>query len=131
MKRNVCILVAACVLLAVSCAGGRQKKADGSESPFTVEELRSQRDSLVRAEGTGTSTNVQMATEIARLNAMTVLAGKLSPADTSSATDGAGGVLTREEIDTPVFDVTEVDRRVFRNEKDGTFTVWILLETKK
>lgn len=132
MRKNICIIsiVSICILAAGSCVGNRQRKADVPEPRQEAEDVRTGQEGVVRAEGTGTSVNVEMATEIARLNAMTVLAGKLSQADTVSVTYGDGSVLVREETDTPVFDVTVVDRQVFTNADSGTVTVWILLETK-
>ena len=87
------------------------------------------KENMVRAEGTGTSPDVQMATEIARINAMTVLAAKAAPADTLTETT-PDGIRTVETVNTPVFDVTEIDRRVFKNRTTGDFTVWILLEAE-
>ena len=76
MKSIVIICIVAvsvlCAVLAVSC-GNRQKKSEtsgtGAESPFTVEDLRSKRQGMIRAEGTGKSSSVEMATQIARMNA--------------------------------------------------------------
>ena len=111
MKSVVIICIVAvgvlCAVLAVSC-GNRQKKSEtsgtGAESPFTVEDLRSKRQGMIRAEGTGKSSSVEMATQIARMNALTVLAEKLSPADTADY------------------------ERVFHDQKTGVFTVWVLIE---
>lgn len=116
------------LLLSSSCAGNRQQ--DGSRSPFVEEELPVLEQNRVRAEGTGTSSDVQMATEIARINAMTVLAAKAAPADTLTETSADGSMRTVETVNTPVFDVTEVDRRVFRNRTTDDYTVWILLEAE-
>lgn len=88
------------------------------------------RDSVIRAEGTGTSGSVQAALEIARLNAMTVLAGKLVPADTAVEKLPDGSIRSVQKVETPVMDVRIVDRKVFRNESSGDFTVWVLLETE-
>ena len=71
-----------------------------------------------------------MATEIARINAMTVLAAKAAPADTLTETAPDGSIRTVEKVSTPLFDVTEIDRRVFRNRTTDDFTVWILLEAE-
>ena len=60
------------VLLAVSCTGNRQQKSD--VSPFEEETLPKLEENRVRAEGSGTSRDMHMAAEIARINAMTVLA---------------------------------------------------------
>ena len=98
------------VLLAVSCTGNRQQKSD--VSPFEEETLPKLEENRVRAEGSGTSRDMHMAAEIARINAMTVLAI----------------VRTSVTVNTPVFDVTEVDRRVFKNRTTDDYTVWILLE---
>ena len=59
---------------------------------------------------------------------MTVLAGKVSPADTLTEAGEDGIVRTSVTVNTPVFDVTEVDRRVFKNRTTDDYTVWILLE---
>ena len=85
-------------------------------------------ENRVRAEGSGTSRDMHMAAEIARINAMTVLAGKVSPADTLTEAGEDGIVRTSVTVNTPVFDVTEVDRRVFKNRTTDDYTVWILLE---
>ena len=135
MKSIVIICIVAvsvlCAVLAVSC-GNRQKKSEtsgtGAESPFTVEDLRSKRQGMIRAEGTGKSSSVEMATRIARMNALTVLAGKLSPADTADYECEDGSKVQRTTVQTPVAEATLVDRRVFRDKKTGTFTVWVLLE---
>ena len=74
IKPKTLLLPAIILVLAASCAGNRQ--LDGSKSPFVEEELPVLKENMVRAEGTGTSPDVQMATEIARINAMTVLAAK-------------------------------------------------------
>ena len=116
------------LVLAASCAGNRQ--LDGSKSPFVEEELPVLKENMVRAEGTGTSPDVQMATEIARINAMTVLAAKAASADTLTETAPDGSIRTVEKVSTPLFDVTEIDRRVFRNRTTDDFTVWILLEAE-
>ena len=66
MKSVVIICIVAvsvlCAVLAVSC-GNRQKKSEtswtGAESPFTVEDLRSKRQGMIRAEGTGKSSSVE------------------------------------------------------------------------
>lgn len=122
------LLPAILLVLAASCAGNRQ--LDGSKSPFVEEELPVLKENMVRAEGTGTSPDVQMATEIARINAMTVLAAKAAPADTLTETSPDGSIRTVEKVSTPLFDVTEIDRRVFRNRTTDDFTVWILLEAE-
>lgn len=114
------------VLLAVSCTGNRQQKSD--VSPFEEETLPKLEENRVRAEGSGTSKDMHMAAEIARINAMTVLAGKVSPADTLTEAGEDGIVRTSVTVNTPVFDVTEVDRRVFKNRTTDDYTVWILLE---
>lgn len=116
------------LILAVSCAGNRRQ--DGTNSPFVEEELPELKQNMVRAEGSGTSPDVHMATEIARINAMTVLAGKISPADTLSETGADGTVRITESVAVPVFDVTEVDRQVFKNRTTDDYTVWILLEAE-
>ena len=120
-------------VLAVSC-GNRQKKSEtsgtGAESPFTVEDLRSKRQGMIRAEGTGKSSSVEMATQIARMNALTVLAGKLSPADTADYEREDGSKVQRTTVQTPVADAALVDRRVFHDKKTGVFTVWVLIEAK-
>lgn len=115
------------VLLAVSCIGNRQQKSD--VSPFEEETLPKLEENRVRAEGSGTSRDMHMAAEIARINAMTVLAAKAAPADTLTETT-PDGIRTVETVNTPVFDVTEIDRRVFKNRTTGDFTVWILLEAE-
>lgn len=115
------------VLLAVSCTGNRQQKSD--VSPFEEETLPKLEENRVRAEGSGTSRDMHMAAEIARINAMTVLAAKAAPADTLTETT-PDGIRTVETVNTPVFDVTEIDRRVFKNRTTGDFTVWILLEAE-
>lgn len=121
-----------CIVLTVSCAGNRQKKSEtsgtGAESPFTVEDLRSRRHNTLRAEGTGKSSSVETATQIARMNALTVLAGKLSPADTADYECEDGSKVQRTTVQASVAEATLVDRRVFRDKKTGTFTVWVLLE---
>ena len=126
MKSVVIICIVAvsvlCAVLAVSC-GNRQKK-----SPFTVEDLRSKRQGMIRAEGTGKSSSVEMATQIARMNALTVLAGKLSPADTTDYESQDGSKVQRTTVQTPVAEATLVDRRVFHDKKTGVFTVWVLIE---
>ena len=135
MKSVVIICIVAvsvlCAVLAVSC-GNRQKKSEtsgtGAESPFTVEDLRSRRHNTLRAEGTGKSSSVETATQIARMNALTVLAGKLSPADTADYECEDGSKVQRTTVQTPVAEATLVDRRVFRDKKTGIFTVWVLLE---
>ncbi len=135
MKSVVIICIVAvgvlCAVLAVSC-GNRQKKSEtsgtGAESPFTVEDLRSKRQGMIRAEGTGKSSSVEMATQIARMNALTVLAGKLSPADTADYEREDGSKVQRTTVQTPVADAALVDRRVFHDKKTGVFTVWVLLE---
>ena len=135
MKSVVIICIVAvsvlCAVLAVSC-GNRQKKSEtsgtGAESPFTVEDLRSKRQGMIRAEGTGKSSSVEMATRIARMNALTVLAGKLSPADTADYEREDGSKVQRTTVQTPVADAALVDRRVFHDKKTGVFTVWVLLE---
>lgn len=105
--------------------------ADGAGCPVEEKTGAAQdQDSVIRAEGTGTSGNVQAALEIARLNAMTVLAGKLVPADTAVEKLPDGSVRSTEKVETPVLDVRIVDRKVFRNEGSGDFTVWVLLETE-
>lgn len=128
IKPRTLLLPAILLVLAASCAGNRQ--LDGSKSPFVEEELPVLKENMVRAEGTGTSTDVQMATEIARINAMTVLAAKAAPADTITETAPDGSIRTVEKVSTPLFDVTEIDRRVFRNRTTDDFTVWILLEAE-
>lgn len=128
IKPITLLLPAILLVLAASCAGNRQ--LDGSKSPFVEEELPVLKENMVRAEGTGTSTDVQMATEIARINAMTVLAAKAAPADTLTETAPDGSIRTVEKVSTPLFDVTEIDRRVFRNRTTDDFTVWILLEAE-
>lgn len=128
IKPKTLLLPAIILVLAASCAGNRQ--LDGSKSPFVEEELPVLKENMVRAEGTGTSSDVQMATEIARINAMTVLAAKAAPADTLTETATDGSIRTVEKVSTPLFDVTEIDRRVFRNRTTGDFTVWILLEAE-
>ena len=135
MKSVVIICIVAvsvlCAVLAVSC-GNRQKKSEtsgtGAESPFTVEDLRSKRQGMIRAEGTGKSSSVEMATQIARMNALTVLAGKLSPADTTDYECEDGSKVQRTTVQTPVAEATLVDRRVFHDKKTGVFTVWVLIE---
>ena len=135
MKSVVIICIVAvsvlCAVLAVSC-GNRQKKSEtsgtGAESPFTVEDLRSKRQGMIRAEGTGKSSSVEMATQIARMNALTVLAGKLSPADTTDYESQDGSKVQRTAVQTPVAEATLVDRRVFHDKKTGVFTVWVLIE---
>lgn len=121
-----------CIVLTVSCAGNRQKKSEtsgtGAESPFTVEDLRSRRHNTLRAEGTGKSSSVETATQIARMNALTVLAGKLSSADTADYECEDGSKVQRTTVQASVAEATLVDRRVFRDKKTGTFTVWVLLE---
>lgn len=128
IKPKTLLLPAIILVLAASCAGNRQ--LDGSKSPFVEEELPVLKENMVRAEGTGTSPDVQMATEIARINAMTVLAAKAAPADTLTETAPDGSIRTVEKVNTPLFDVTEIDRRVFRNRTTDDFTVWILLEAE-
>lgn len=128
IKPKTLLLPAIILVLAASCAGNRQ--LDGSKSPFVEEELPVLKENMVRAEGTGTSPNVQMATEIARINAMTVLAAKAASADTLTETAPDGSIRTVEKVSTPLFDVTEIDRRVFRNRTTDDFTVWILLEAE-
>ena len=128
IKPKTLLLPAIILVLAASCAGNRQ--LDGSKSPFVEEELPVLKENMVRAEGTGTSPDVQMATEIARINAMTVLAAKAAPADTLTETTPDGSIRTVEKVSTPLFDVTEIDRRVFRNRTTDDFTVWILLEAE-
>ena len=135
MKSVVIICIVAvsvlCAVLAVSC-GNRQKKSEtsgtGAESPFTVEDLRSKRQGMIRAEGTGKSSSVEMATQIARMNALTVLAEKLSPADTADYEREDGSKVQRTTVQTPVADAALVDRRVFHDKKTGVFTVWVLIE---
>lgn len=135
MKSIVIICIVAvsvlCAVLAVSC-GNRQKKSEtsgtGAESPFTVEDLRSKRQGMIRAEGTGKSSSVEMATQIARMNALTVLAGKLSPADTADYEREDGSKVQRSTVQTPVAEAALVDRRVFHDKKTGVFTVWVLIE---
>ena len=137
MKSVVIICIVAvsvlCAVLAVSC-GNRQKKSEtsgtGAESPFTVEDLHSKRQGMIRAEGTGKSSSVEMATQIARMNALTVLAGKLSPADTADYEREDGSKVQRTTVQTPVADAALVDRRVFHDKKTGVFTVWVLIEAK-
>ena len=137
MKSVVIICIVAvsvlCAVLAVSC-GNRQKKSEtsgtGAESPFTVEDLRSKRQGMIRAEGTGKSSSVEMATQIARMNALTVLAGKLSPADTADYEREDGSKVQRTTVQTPVAEAALVDRRVFHDKKTGVFTVWVLIEAK-
>ena len=137
MKSVVIICIVAvsvlCAVLAVSC-GNRQKKSEtsgtGAESPFTVEDLRSKRQGMIRAEGTGKSSSVEMATQIARMNALTVLAEKLSPADTADYEREDGSKVQRTTVQTPVADAALVDRRVFHDKKTGVFTVWVLIEAK-
>jgi len=128
IKPKTLLLPAIILVLAASCAGNRQ--LDGSKSPFVEEELPVLKENMVRAEGTGTSPDVQMATEIARINAMTVLAAKAASADTLTETAPDGSIRTVEKVSTPLFDVTEIDRRVFRNRTTDDFTVWILLEAE-
>lgn len=127
IKPKTLLLPTIILVLAASCAGNRQQ--DAGKSPFVEEELPVLKENMVRAEGTGTSSDVQMATEIARINAMTVLAAKAAPADTLTETT-PDGIRTVETVNTPVFDVTEIDRRVFKNRTTGDFTVWILLEAE-
>ena len=135
MKSVVIICIVAvsvlCAVLAVSC-GNRQKKSEtsgtGAESPFTVEDLRSKRQGMIRAEGIGKSSSVEMATRIARMNALTVLAGKLSPADTADYEREDGSKVQRTTVQTPVAEAALVDRRVFHDKKTGVFTVWVLIE---
>ena len=135
MKSIVIICIVAvsvlCAVLAVS-SGNRQKKSEtsgtGAESPFTVEDLRSKRQGMIRAEGTGKSSSVEMATQIARMNALTVLAGKLSPADTADYEREDGSKVQRSTVQTPVAEAALVDRRVFHDQKTGVFTVWVLIE---
>ena len=137
MKSVVIICIVAvsvlCAVLAVSC-GNRQKKSEtsgtGADSPFTVEDLRSKRQGMIRAEGTGKSSSVEMATQIARMNALTVLAEKLSPADTADYEREDGSKVQRTTVQTPVADAALVDRRVFHDKKTGVFTVWVLIEAK-
>lgn len=128
IKPKTLLLPAIILVLAASCAGNRQ--LDGSKSPFVEEELPVLKENMVRAEGTGTSPDVQMATEIARINAMTVLAAKAASADTLTETAPDGSIRTAEKVSTPLFDVTEIDRRVFRNRTTDDYTVWILLEAE-
>lgn len=128
IKPKTLLVPAIILVLAASCAGNRQ--LDGSKSPFVEEELPVLKENMVRAEGTGTSPDVQMATEIARINAMTVLAAKAASADTLTETAPDGSIRTVEKVSTPLFDVTEIDRRVFRNRTTDDFTVWILLEAE-
>lgn len=128
IKPRTLLLPAILLILAASCAGNRQ--LDGSKSPFAEEELPVLKENMVRAEGTGTSPDVQMATEIARINAMMVLAAKAAPADTLTETAPDGSIRTVDKVSTPLFDVTEIDRRVFRNRTTDDFTVWILLEAE-
>ena len=123
IKPKTLLLPAIILVLAASCAGNRQ--LDGSKSPFVEEELPVLKENMVRAEGTGTSPDVQMATEIARIKA-----AKAAPADTLTETAPDGSIRTVEKVSTPLFDVTEIDRRVFRNRTTDDFTVWILLEAE-
>ncbi|HIZ87041.1 MAG TPA: hypothetical protein IAC03_02640 [Candidatus Coprenecus pullistercoris] len=113
--RSIIAILTVCLLLAVSCGGRGKASDDSATSPFTQEELEPVRGDVVRAEGTGTSASMEMATRIARMNALTVLASKLNPEDSLSAT--------------PVVDITLVDRSVYRNESSDSYTVWVLLET--
>ena len=108
IKPKTLLLPAIILVLAASCAGNRQ--LDGSKSPFVEEELPVLKENMVRAEGTGTSPDVQMATEIARINAMTVLAAKAASADTLTETAPDGSIRTVEKVSTPLFDVTESGR---------------------
>ena len=102
MKHIPHFLSALLLVLAASCAGNRQ--LDGSKSPFVEEELPVLKENMVRAEGTGTSPDVQMATEIARINAMTVLAAKAAPADTLTETAPDGSIRTVEKVSTPLLE---------------------------
>ena len=129
MSMNRFLILSAAVLAVMSCAGNRQQKpAVSTEGTDTIPALQENR---VRAEGTGTSVNVQMATEIARMNAMTVLACKVSPADTLTEYAEDGSIVQTETVSTPVFDVRQIDRRVYRDSATGNYTVWILLEARK
>lgn len=65
------------------------------------------------------------------MNAMTVLAGKVSPADTLTEYAEDGSIRQTETVSTPVFDVRQIDRRVYRDSTTGNYTVWILLEAGK
>lgn len=127
---NRFFIMSIAILTAVSCAGNRQQRAEDVSSDDT-DTLPAVQENRVRAEGTGTSMNVQMATEIARMNAMTVLAGKVSPADTITEYAEDGSIRQTEKVSTPVFDVRQIDRRVYRDSTTGNYTVWILLEAGK
>lgn len=126
MKKFVYLIVAVSLLAAVSCGGGNRQ----AKSPFTKKELVSDRKNAIRAEGTGTANNIRAAMSIARMNAMTSLAGKLASVITDTSATADGGVRYTEKKDAVINNAIQIDQRVFENEKDGTVTVWILLETE-
>lgn len=125
MKKYVFLILAVSLFAAVSCGS-----STSSKSPFTKKELVSDRENAVRAEGTGTAKDIRAAMNIARMNAMTALAEKLVPAETDTTVVSEGGIRISESKEAVVNNVLQVDQRVFRNEEDGTVTVWILLETQ-
>ena len=110
MKSVVIICIVAvsvlCAVLAVSC-GNRQKKSEtsgtGAESPFTVEDLRSKRQGMIRAEGTGKSSSVEMATQIARMNALTVLGAENNGSDACGRSHTGGQARFPRQEDRRVY----------------------------
>lgn len=107
-----------------SCANRTSDKA-GDPDRMVAKDT----DTTYRAEGSATSGDIESATEMARINAMTVLAGKIAETDSLVVeTDSTRKVTTA--VSTPLYDVAMADRRIFRN-NDGTYSVWVLLEMKK
>lgn len=126
--KNITFLLLCALAFAVSfssCTDRRSDKTGGSDTKTVVKDT----DTTYRAEGSATGGDIETATEMARINAMTVLAGKIAEADSLVVeTDSSRKVTTT--LSTPLYDVVMADRRIFRN-NDGTYSVWVMLEMKK
>ncbi len=122
------IMTALMVGLVSSCGWGGSK--GGSRSPFSKKELKDT-TMVVRGEGSATSVDAQMAEQEAYMNAMVVIAGKLSEAEKEVSVDENGGVREKTSVSTPVMNASIVDKRVYHNEKSNTYTVWVLVEAKR
>lgn len=106
------------------------EKGGKSRQNLPEEGLVTDSDTVFRAEGSATGADIEIATEMARLNAMTVLAGKIADVDSvvTELSDSLKKVTT--SVSAPMYDVIMADRRIYKN-KDGSYSVWVLLEMKK
>ena len=123
------IIVIAVLLLSaaiqVSAYAGRQD-CDSVSSPFTAEQLDPEPGKIYRAQGCATAPNVQIASQMAQLNAMTALAEKVSPAVVEKLEAEDGEMLVKEKVNALLKNAVTVKREVVRGKKG--FTVWIRVE---